>query len=65
MVDEEASGDESPLRQGAGTELLELPIWESRWWRNNDGFWKINSAPKDLLFRGIYRRKEGTGAGPT
>src|SRR4051812_24304458 len=39
MVDEEASGDES-LPLGCRTILLELLILESRWRRNNDGFWK-------------------------
>ena len=59
MVDEVASEDESSLRQGVGTELLVILIWESSRWQNRDGFEKKDSALRVFDGRGINRRKRG------
>ena len=53
MVDEGASGDETSLRQGAGTELLLIPILESRRQRNRDENWEKDSAFRVSGTRGI------------
>ena len=59
MVGEGASGDETSLRQGAGTELLLIPILESRRRRNKDENWETDSASRVFGRRGINRCKGG------
>ena len=54
-----ASGDQSSLRQGAGTELLLIPIPGSRWRRNRDVNWKMESSLRVFERRGINRCKGG------
>ena len=54
-----AFGYQFSLRQGAGTELLLIPISGSRWRRKRDVNWKKESSSRVFGRRGINRCKVG------
>jgi hypothetical protein len=55
MVMKKTSGDDSPLRQGAGKSFWTLPISGRRRRRIAMCFWKIDPVFRFFLSEGLYR----------
>jgi hypothetical protein len=56
MAMKKTSGDDSPLRQGAGKSFWILPIFGSTAVVDCDVFWKIDRVFRFFSSGGLYRR---------
>ena len=57
MAMKKTSGDDSPLRQGAGKSFWTLPIFGSTVAADRDVFWKSDRVLRFFPSGGLYRRR--------